>query len=97
MITIADKKITVPHKTEKLPNNNLENTIIYTIQLGAFKKEPATDNQFFTKFNNNIVKILGNDGLYKYTYGSYTNRKVAEDHALIMHKMGYKNAFVIEK
>jgi hypothetical protein len=66
----------------------------YTIQIGAFSKKLEKNNPYFKKIGGKVKIFLSNDKLFRYTFGKYTYMTDAEKNLLILHKLGYKDAFI---
>ncbi len=66
----------------------------YTIQIGAFSKKLEKSNPYFKKIGGKVKIFLSNDKLFRYTFGKYTYMTDAEKNLLILHKLGYKDAFI---
>ncbi len=73
---------TVASSTEKL----------YKIQIGAFKKK-LSGSVF--KDAGDISYVKGDDGLWRYYSGTFTNKEEAAKHRIDMLQQGYKGAFIV--
>ncbi|RLD47867.1 MAG: hypothetical protein DRI94_13365, partial [Bacteroidetes bacterium] len=77
------------NKYSRLEANNNEQ---YTIQLKALKK--PINIGFFSSLSG-VQEHIGDDGLYKYTYGKYTKMTAAKKDLKKIAKKGYPDAFVV--
>lgn len=69
---------------------------VFTIRLGKFKEKQKISQDFYEKFQGQIKQVTDDQGLYIYTYGAFTQRNLAEDNLLIIQKMGYPDAEIIQ-
>jgi hypothetical protein len=106
LISVGDEanNLAVENSTTTQSSNNTnssagENTevspigqVVFRIQLGAFSKR-IPSNKFYKV--NNVIEYIGDDGLYKYTTGSFTDFNQAAKHKLNMALKGYKDAFIV--
>jgi hypothetical protein len=69
------------------------NIKIYIIQLKA-SKIPLNLNQF--RGIEGVKEIKGNDGYYRYVYGEFEGFYKAKSSLEIVHKSGFKDAFIKE-
>ena len=77
------------NKYSRLETNNNEQ---YTIQLKALKK--PINIGFFSNLQG-VQEHIGDNGLYKYTYGKYSKMSAAKKDLKKVAKKGYLDAFVV--
>jgi hypothetical protein len=65
---------------------------IYKVQIGAFKRK-LSGNVF--KDLPDVVYVKGDDGLYRYYSGSYSNKVKAAEHRVDVLTKGYTGAFIV--
>jgi tetratricopeptide (TPR) repeat protein/outer membrane protein OmpA-like peptidoglycan-associated protein len=102
--TVLDKETRLTVFNEKIKNSSLSDNDKpdsgnllkgnYTIQIGAFSKKLEKHDPYFKKIGGKVKIFLSNDNLYRYTYGKYTYMTEAEKNVEILHKLGYKDAFI---
>lgn len=51
----------------------------------------------FKTLNQEVKEVIGNDGKYKYTYGSYKSLKEAKSDLEKLQKKGYPDAFIVNE
>ncbi len=102
-VTVMDNATQEVAMKEKIDNSNTDNLsnkkgvfTNYTIQVGAFSKDIGVKNKFFSKLRNEVDVFYCKDKLYRYSYGGYKFKSDAQVQMLILHKLGYKDAFVRE-
>lgn len=76
----------------KYKERDLSGDAEYTIQLKALKKPISL--KFFKNIKG-VKEYIGNDGLYKYTYGKYNNIEDARKALKKIKKKGYTDAFIV--
>ncbi|MEA2042373.1 MAG: hypothetical protein U9N85_07455 [Bacteroidota bacterium] len=96
-IAVMDSKMVEYLETGKRPisKNTLQKK--YGIQLGSYSQKLKNRERKFGILNSGISVIQSNDGLFKYTYGNYSSRTLAEDHLIMIQKMGFADAFIVDK
>jgi hypothetical protein len=65
---------------------------VYKVQIGAFKRK-LSGNVF--KDLPDVVYVKGDDGLYRYYSGSYTDKNKAAEHRVDVLTKGYTGAFIV--
>ena len=70
----------------------IQKTGEFTIQLKSLK---APVNLSYFKNLKDVKELIGNDGLFKYIYGTYTNVEDARKELKRIQKLGYEDAFVV--
>ena len=71
------------------PNDNLPT---FRVQIGAFNRKIKKS---IFKDIPNVVGIKGDDGLYRFFSGSYTDKSKAASHKVDMTLTGYNDAFIV--
>ena len=71
------------------PNDNLPT---FRVQIGAFNRKIKKS---IFKDIPNVVGIKGNDGLYRFFSGSYTDKSKAASHKVDLTLTGYNDAFIV--
>ncbi len=74
-------------------NFNRENTtIVYTVQIGAFKRDVQSN-----KFNklNNLFNHRYDDGFNRYFSGKFKTQKEAKEYVKTLKKRGFEGAFIV--
>ncbi len=92
--TLVEKGYTGAFIVDINKYNRLENKTDeqYTIQLKALRK--PINIGFFSNLQG-VQEHIGDDGLYKYTYGKYTKMSAAKKDLKKVIKKGYTDAFVV--
>ena len=75
-----------------LSGSNLPVSVTFTIQIMALKNPVKTD--YFRDLAN-VTMFSGSDGFYRYVYGDFQNISEALKELPRIHKMGYKDAFIM--
>lgn len=76
----------VPEYTER------EEKTLYRVQIGAFNRKIS--KQAFDQLDD-LEEIKGNDGLYRYYSGSFTDKEAAAKHRIKILSQGYSGAFLV--
>ena len=69
-----------------------DNSPTFRVQIGAFNRKIKKS---IFKDIPNVVGIKGNDGLYRFFSGSYTDKSKAASHKVDMTLTGYNDAFIV--
>lgn len=69
-----------------------EEKTLYRVQIGAFNRKIS--KQAFDQLDD-IEEIKGNDGLYRYYSGSFTDKEAAAKHRIKILSQGYSGAFLV--
>ena len=69
-----------------------DNSPTFRVQIGAFNRKIKKS---IFKDILNVVGIKGNDGLYRFFSGSYTDKSKAASHKVDMTLTGYNDAFIV--
>ena len=69
-----------------------DNSPTFRVQIGAFNRKIKKS---IFKDIPNVVGIKGNDGLYRFFSGSYTDKSKAASHKVDLTLTGYKDAFIV--
>lgn len=90
-------KTTVTEVPEgELPDSNgtanLASGTIYKVQIGAFSKKLSGKVFGDTK---DLTYIKGDDGLWRYYSGSFSDKQAAAQHRINMLEQGYKGSFIV--
>lgn len=64
----------------------------YTVQIIAMKEK--VDSSFFKDIYKEVTEHIGEDGYYRYTYGTYSTFNAAKLATGVLEKKGFKNLFV---
>lgn len=71
---------------------NLASGTIYKVQIGAFKKKLS--GKVFGDAKD-LTYIKGDDGLWRYYSGSFSNKQEAAQHRINLLESGYKGSFIV--
>lgn len=77
---------------ESFAANDPVNTVVFRVQLGAFKKRLSRD---IFDGAQNLVEVAADDNLVKYLSGSFTDYSKAANHKVDMILKGFQGAFVV--
>tara|TARA_B100000902_G_scaffold398906_1_gene467457 strand:- start:564 stop:2534 length:1971 start_codon:yes stop_codon:yes gene_type:complete len=95
VVVVSDEVL----RADSLRNENvvkevvkLNNETTYRIQIGAFNK--ALSDAVFVGVNN-VIPVIGKDGLVRYTAGSFSEYKDAIDYQAQMKARGFEDAFIV--
>ncbi|MCT4581987.1 MAG: SPOR domain-containing protein [Flavobacteriales bacterium] len=69
-----------------------EQKTLYRVQIGAFNRKIS--QQAFAQLED-VEEIKGNDGLYRYYSGSFTDKEAAAKHRIKILSQGYSGAFLV--
>ncbi|OFX52982.1 MAG: hypothetical protein A2046_04215 [Bacteroidetes bacterium GWA2_30_7] len=75
-----------------LTSNNVSSDITFTIQIGAYSK--SIDVNTFNELKG-ITENKGNDGKFRYLYGSFNQFSLAKTELMRIIKLGYSDAFIM--
>ena len=91
---INDKSSTSnENPSEFLPPKKLnDNSPTFRVQIGAFNRKIKKS---IFKDIPNVVGLKGNDGLYRFFSGSYTDKSKAASHKVELTLKGYNDAFIV--
>ncbi|CAG5084598.1 SPOR domain-containing protein [Parvicella tangerina] len=73
-------------------NANLGKGTIYKVQIGAFSKKLS--GKVFGDAND-LSYVKGDDGLWRYYSGSFSDKKEAAEHRINLLEKGYKGSFIV--
>lgn len=71
---------------------NLETGTIYKVQIGAFSKKLS--GKVFGDAKD-LTYVKGDDGLWRYYSGSFSDKQSAAQHRINMLEQGYKGSFIV--
>lgn len=88
--TSSDSKVA---GNEPVKNNNQVDDVFYTIQIGALEKPTAKERERFKKVED-LRERVGDDGMTRFTAGTYFSLDKAILGQKTMRNQGFKDAFV---
>lgn len=87
-----DNAIVENNDTEDVNTNN--NKIIYKVQIESRSRKISNPKEHYSTLSE--IDYYEHNGLYKYTSGSFDNKKDAEKHCKSVKEKGYESAFVVQ-
>ena len=91
---INDKFSTINENSSEFvpPKKPNDNSPTFRVQIGAFNRKIKKS---IFKDIPNVVGLKGDDGLYRFFSGSYTDKSKAASHKVELTVTGYNDAFIV--
>jgi cell division protein FtsN len=91
---INDKSSTINVNSSEFvpPKKTNDNSPTFRVQIGAFNRKIKKS---IFKDIPNVVGLKGDDGLYRFFSGSYTDKSKAASHKVELTVTGYNDAFIV--